>query len=58
MSKPRKVGDVCRKRRLYGSDEQCQWYAYYRSIRFSRRLGLGESRTNERLQQLVQSYGK
>jgi hypothetical protein len=36
----RKVGDVSRKRRLFGSEAQVRWYARCRATRFARRYSL------------------
>jgi hypothetical protein len=37
----RKMGDVCRKRRLRG-DARALWYAAQRAFRFSRRILMAE----------------
>ena len=37
----KKIGDVSRKRRLFGTQAQMQWYAWYRSLRFARRCSAG-----------------
>jgi hypothetical protein len=36
----RKIGDVSRKRRLFGSEAQVRWYARCRATRFARRYSL------------------
>ena len=54
----RKQGDVTRKRRLSGLSGRQQWYAYYRSIRFNRRLGLSGLSDLGGLDQLVHQYQK
>ena len=33
----RKVGDVSRRRRLYGGEARLRWYARHRARRFARR---------------------
>jgi len=58
QEKRHRSGDVCRKRRLYRSSEQCQWYAYYRSLRFNRRLGLADLGDLQQLVQMFHSKGK
>ena len=39
MKKQRKIGDVSRKRRLYGCPAQVAYYARYRAERFAKRFG-------------------
>ena len=34
----RKVGDVSRRRRLFGSPPRVKWYAVWRAVRFARRF--------------------
>lgn len=36
----RKIGDVSRRRRLFGCPAQVEWYARWRSVRFARRYSL------------------
>jgi hypothetical protein len=36
----RKVGDVSRKRRLFGGDARVRWYARRRAERFARRFSV------------------
>lgn len=37
----KKIGDVSRKRRLFGSPAQVLWYARWRAVRFARRYAVG-----------------
>jgi hypothetical protein len=36
----KRIGDVSRRRRLFGGEARLRWYARYRALRFARRYSL------------------